>query len=114
EGAHANRVFLGETLYELIEALPIDSLPLWLKNASVGAGPEEGKAEAGQLHIVLDTTLGAKQSCVFDSRGLRYRERSPFWLDALVLSRGALEVGVHSYGALEIHDERVIKQRTYA
>lgn len=113
-GAHANRVFLGSDLYDLIEDLPIDSLPLWLKNASVGAGPDEGKASTGQLFIQLDTGLAAKESVVFDSRGIKYRERSPFWIDALNVPHGGIDLGVHSYGSVEIHDERVIKKRVYA
>ncbi len=113
EGAHANRIALGNTLFDLLEDLPEDDQPLWLRNASIGLGPEEGTADVGTLHIWNDTTLAATAAAAFDNRGIRLKERSPFWLRAENIPKGGVDVGVHSYGRVEIHDERVIAKRTY-
>jgi len=113
-GGRANRIFLGDTLFDMIEDLPEDKQPLWLRNATVGLGPEEGTAAVGQLHIVNDPSLTALQAVVFDSRGLRIKERSPFWIEAQNIPKGGVDVAVFSYLRLEVHDPRVIVKRDYA
>jgi hypothetical protein len=113
-GGHANRIFLGDTLYDALEDLNTDELPLWLKNAAIGLGPEEGSADVGTLHIVNDPALGVKDSVVFDSRGLKVKERSPFWIKADNIPKGGIDVGVFSYLRFEPHDPRLVIKRTYA
>jgi ATP-dependent protease ClpP protease subunit len=114
-GASANRVFLGETLFDALEDLDTDHLPLWLKNADIGLGEDdEDQATVGKLRIRRDSTLGDGDSVVFDNRGWRIFERAPFWLQALVIAKGGVDVGVFSYLRLEEHDDRVTVKRTYA
>lgn len=113
-GGHANRVFLGSYLFDLIENLKEADMPLWLRNAVVGAGDTEGSANVGQLRIQLDPLMTAKESAAFDSRGFKVKERSPFWVKAENIGKGGIDVGVFSYLRLEKHDPRLIVKRDYA
>jgi ATP-dependent protease ClpP protease subunit len=113
-GGHANRIALGDTLYDALEELTYDELPLWLRDASIGLGVEEGSADVGTLHIWNDPALGAQQSVVFDNRGLKIKERAPFWIKAENIPKGGIDTGVFSYLRYEAHDPRLVIKRTYA
>lgn len=113
-GGHANRIFLGNTIYDALEELDTEHLPLWLKNAAIGLGPDEGSADVGTLHIVNDPALGALDAVVFDNRALAVKERSPFWIQAENIPNGGIDAGVFSYLRLEEYDKRVVIKRTYA
>ena len=115
-GSGINRVFLGSTLYEELEDLDISnagSLPLWLKDATVGLSLAEGSASVGTLAIQLDTALPVRQVVAFDNRALVVREKAPFRVDAIDLGKGGIDLALHAYGLLEVHDPRVVIKRTY-
>lgn len=110
----ANRVFLGDGLYEELEDLDTENLPLWLKSATVGLDIAEGTADVGTLRIQLDETLGDNDVVAFDNRAAIVRERAPFRAQALNIAHAGIDVGIYSYLRLDPQDPRAIVKRTYA
>lgn len=108
-----NRIFLGDDLFEELEDLPTDNLPLWLKSAVVGVDVTEGQANINELRILNDGTLADKQVVAFDSRAALVREKAPFRLQAIDLAHGGIDVGLYSYLRLDDYDTRAIVKRTY-
>ncbi|QEO08891.1 hypothetical protein [Protaetiibacter larvae] len=113
EGGIANRVFLGATQFGLLEDVPTEDLPLWLKSAEIGLDIAAGDANVGRLSIQLDSTLNANQAVAFDSRAAVVREKSPFHLEANAIGKGRIDVGIFSYLRFEPNDPRLIVKRTY-
>lgn len=108
----ANRVFLGDDLYEQLEDLDTEKLPLWLKSAVIGLDIAEGSAEVGQLRILNDSSLGALEAVAADSRAAIVRERSPFRVQALNVARAGIDVGIYSYLRLDPQDTRALVKVT--
>lgn len=108
-----NRVFLGDDLFEELEDLDTQNLPLWLKSAVVGVDVAEGEANINELRILNDGTLADKQVVAFDSRAALVREKSPFRLQAIDLAHGGIDVGMYSYLRFDDYDARAIVKRTY-
>lgn len=114
EGGRANRVFLGATQFGLLEDLPTDDLPLWLKSAEITLDITEGVAAAasGRLLITHDPALAANQGTAFDSRAMTLKEKAPLQLSAISVSHGKVDVGVFGYMRLDTHDPRLVIKRT--
>lgn len=108
-----NRIFLGDDLFEELEDLDTQNLPLWLKSAVVGVDVTEGQANINELRILNDGTLADKQVVGFDSRAALVREKAPFRLQAIDLAHGGIDVGLYSYLRLDDYDTRAIVKRTY-
>lgn len=109
----ANRVMLGDDLYDEFCDLKTDQLPIWLKLAAVGVDLAEGTADIGTLHILNDSSLAATQAVAIDSRAAIVRERSPFRLEAQNIPKGGVDVGIFSYLRFDDHENRAIVKRTY-
>lgn len=108
-----NRMFLGDDLFEELEDLDTQNLPLWLKSATIGLDIAEGSADIGSLRILNDTTLPATQVVAFDNRAAIVREKSPFRVQALNVAQGGIDVGIYSYLRVDPQDVRAIVKRTY-
>ena len=112
-GAIINRVFLADNLFEEMEDLDTEHLPLWLKNATLGIDIAEGTADVGQLQIGLDSTLAAGEVVAFDNRGLVVRERRIPQIRAVDVARGGIDLGFWSYLRLDDVDPRLVIRRKY-
>lgn len=110
----ANRVFLGDDLFEELEDLDTEKLPLWLKSAVIGLDIAEASAEVGQLRILNDSSMPALQAAAFDNRGAIVRERSPFKVQALNVARAGIDVGIYSYLRFDPQDARTLVKVTAA
>lgn len=108
-----NRVFLGDDLFEELEDLDTQNLPLWLKSATIGLDIAEGSADVGSLRILNDGTLAATQVVAFDNRAAVVREKAPFRVQALNIAMGGIDVGIYSYLRVDPQDVRAIINRTY-
>ena len=107
-------MFLGDDLFEELEDLDTEKLPLWLKSAVIGLDIAEASAEVGQLRILNDSTLPALQAAAFDNRGAIVRERSPFKVQALNVARAGIDVGIYSYLRFDPQDARTLVKVTAA
>lgn len=108
-----NRIFLGDDQFEELEDLDTETLPLWLKSATIGLDIAEGSADIGSLRILNDSSLAADQVVAFDNRGVKVREKSPLQVRALNIPKGGIDLGFYGYLRLDDHDPRVIVKRTY-
>lgn len=108
-----NRIFLGDTLFEELEDLDTENLPLWLKSAIVGLDIAEGSANIGELRILNDPDLPDLEAVAFDSRAGKVREKAPFRLEAVNIPKGGVDVGIYSYLRFDDYDTRAIVKRTY-
>lgn len=113
KGGRVNRIFLGDTQFGLLEDLPTDNLPLWLKSATVGLDIAEGSADIGTLRILNDSALAADQVVAFDNRAAKVKEKSPLQLKAQNIAHGGIDLGFFGYLRFDDHDNRVIIKRTY-
>ena len=112
EGGRATRFFLGLDLWDELEDLDYDTLPLWLRSAQIGMDFSEETATMGPVRLELDATLNADQAVGFDPGALRVKERTPFQVYAENIPNKKVEVGVFSYLRLDEHDTRRIVKRT--
>lgn len=115
-GGRMNRVFLDNTLYEELEDLdvgPTNTLPLWLRQASIGVNLADASAEVAGLVIVNDATLTAGQAVGFDNSIVDVRESPVIQPTAIAISVGAVDMGLFGYMRLDDHDPRGIVKRTY-
>jgi HK97 family phage prohead protease len=112
-GSSVNRVFLSDTLFEDLEVLDTEHLPLWLKGATLGMDIAAGSADAGALVIELDSTLAAGEVVAFDNRGLVVRERQIPQVRAIDLAHGGIDLGFFSYLRLDDVDPRLVFRRKY-
>lgn len=108
-----NRIFLGDTLFEELEDLDTDNLPLWLKSATIGLDVAEGSADIGTLRILNDPDMTDNQAVAFDSRAGKVREKAPFRLQAINVARAGVDVGIYSYLRFDDYDNRAIVKRNY-
>lgn len=113
EGGRINRIFLAEDQFQLLEDVPTDDLPLWLKSAVIGLDIAAGKSEVGPLRIAVDGTLEDGQVAAFDSRAAVVREKAPFQVQAINVPNGGIDLGIFSYMRFEPNDTRLIIKRTY-
>lgn len=113
DGGRANRFFLGADLWNEFEDLDYQTLPLWLRTATIGMDFSEETASIGATALEHDSTLAADQVVAFDNRALRIKERAPFQIYADNIPKGGVDIGVFSYMRLDTHDKRLIVKRTY-
>lgn len=109
----ANRMFLGDDLFDEFADLKKDDLPIWLALASVGVDIAEGDADINTLHIFNDSTLTDTQAVAIDSRAAKVRERAPFRLEAQNIPHGGVDVGIFAYLRFDDEETRAIVKRTY-
>lgn len=114
DGGRANRFFLGTTVWDQLEDLDYETLPLWLRTAIIGMDFSEETATIGSTRLEHDPTLAASQVAAFDNRALKVKERSPFQVYADNIPKGGVDIGVFSYLRLDDHDDRLVVKRTYA
>lgn len=115
-GGRMNRVFLDNTLYEELEDLdvgPTATLPLWLRQASIGVNLADASAEVAGLAIVNDPALAAGQAVGFDNSIVDVRESPVIEPTAIAISVAAVDMGLFGYMRLDDHDRRGIVKRTY-
>jgi hypothetical protein len=113
EGGRINRIFLAEDQFQLLEDVPTDDLPLWLKSAVIGLDIAEGTSDVGPLRIAVDGTLADGQVTGFDNRAAVVREKAPFQVQAINVPNGGIDLGIFSYMRFEPNDTRLIITRTY-
>jgi HK97 family phage prohead protease len=115
-GGRLNRVFLDDTLYEELEDLdvgPTSTLPLWLRQASIGINLAEATADVAGLAIVNDSALPAGQAAGFDNSIVDVRESPVIQISAVAISVAAVDMGLFGYLRLDDHDPRGIVKRKY-
>jgi HK97 family phage prohead protease len=112
-GVKINRIFLASNLFEELEDLDTEHLPLWLKNATLGMSIADGTANAGDLRIALDSKLAAGEFVAFDNRGLKVREKQIPQIRALDVAHMGIDLGFISYLRLDDEDPRLIFRRKY-
>lgn len=115
-GGRVNRVFLDNTLYEELEDLdvgPTATLPLWLRQASIGIDLSAATADVAGLAIVNDPALAAGQAVAFDNSVIDVRESPVIQISAVAVSFAAVDMGLFGYLRLDDHDPRGIVKRTY-
>lgn len=115
-GGRVNRVFLDNTLYEELEDLdvgPTSTLPLWLRQASIGIDLSAATADVAGLAIVNDASLAAGQAVAFDNSVIDVRESPVIQISAVAVSFAAIDMGLYGYLRLDDHDPRGIVKRTY-
>lgn len=115
-GGHLNRVFLDDTLYEELEDLdigPTATLPLWLRQATIGLNLAEATADVAGLVISNDSALPAGQAAGFDNSIVDVRESPVIEPTAIAVSVGAIDFGLFGYLRLDDHDPRGIVKRKY-
>jgi HK97 family phage prohead protease len=113
EGGAANRIALGATQFGLLEDLPTDNLPLWLKSAEITLDITEATASAagGRLLIWHDAALAANAGVAFDNRFATVKETPRLELSAIQVSHAKVDLGVWGAMRLDIHDPRVLIKR---
>lgn len=112
-GVKVNRVFLSDSLFEELEDIETEKLPLWLKTATIGMEIADGSANVGDLRIGLDSTLAAGEVVAFDNRGLIVREREIPQIRAIDVAHGGIDLGFTSYLRLDDVDPRLVFRRKY-
>ncbi|RZU64603.1 HK97 family phage prohead protease [Microterricola gilva] len=115
-GGRLNRVFLDNLLYEELEDLdvgPTSTLPLWLRQASIGINLADGTADVAGLAIVNDPALEAGQALGFDNSIVDVRESPVIQPTAVAISVAAVDMGLFGYLRLDDHDPRGIVKRKY-
>lgn len=113
EGGAANRIALGATQFGLLEDLPTDNLPLWLKSAEITLDITEATASAagGRLLIWHDPALAVNAGVAFDNRFATVKETPRLELSAIQVSHAKVDLGVWGAMRLDIHDPRVLIKR---
>lgn len=115
-GGRLNRVFLADDLYEELEDLdvgPTATLPLWLRQASIGISLADATADVAGLAIVNDSALTAGQAVGFDNSIVDVRESPVLQISAVAVSVAAVDMGLFGYLRLDDHDPRGIVKRKY-
>ena len=115
-GGRLNRIFLDNTLYEELEDLdvgPTATLPLWLRQASIGINLADATADVAGVAIVNDSALAAGQAVGFDNSIVDVRESPVIQISAVAVSFAAVDLGLYGYMRLDDHDPRGIVKRTY-
>jgi hypothetical protein len=107
KGAQINRFVLAPNLFDQYAALTKEKVPFWLANSVGGVDLQAGSITAGQITVTDDPDVPDNYIAGYDSRAARVFEKAPLQVQALDVARGGVDLGLYSYGLLEVHDPRL-------
>jgi hypothetical protein len=107
KGAQINRFVLASNLFDQYAALTKEKVPFWLANSVGGVDLTNGTITAGTITVTDDPDVPDNYVAGYDSRAARVFEKAPMQVQALDVAHGGVDLGLFSYGLLEIHDPRL-------